>query len=101
MKDTTNNRRIIRWLRAAGALVLLPALLSLTACVVAYRPPYHEAVVVEGGVPPGPVVVTEAPPPAPVEVVTVAPAPGFVWVGGYWGWSGARYAIRPVPRSAS
>ena len=31
-------------------------------------------------------VVTEAPPAPVVETVTVAPGPGFVWIGGYWGW---------------
>jgi hypothetical protein len=77
-----------RWLRVAGALALAPALLSLSACVVAYQPP-HQAVMMEG--PSGPVLVDQAPPAAPVEVVTVAPAPGLVWVGGYWGWYGGRY----------
>jgi hypothetical protein len=91
MNDTMKNQRISRWLRIAGGLALLPALLSLGACVVAYRPPYHEAVIVEGGAPPEAMIVAEAPPPVPVEVVTVAPAPGLVWVGGYWGWYGGRY----------
>src|SRR6516165_1362624 len=90
MNDIKNNLRSSRWLRVAGGLILLPALLSLTACVV-YRTPYHEAVVVEGGAPPGAVVVADAPPAPQVEVVTVAPAPGLVWVGGYWGWYGGRY----------
>ena len=31
-------------------------------------------------------------PPAPqVEVVGVAPAPGYVWIGGYWNWVGGRH----------
>lgn len=29
-----------------------------------------------------------APPPPRVEVIGVAPYPGYVWIGGYWGWSG-------------
>jgi outer membrane lipoprotein SlyB len=33
-------------------------------------------------------VITEAPPPPPVEVVTLAPAPGYVWIGGDWVWDG-------------
>ena len=38
-------------------------------------------------------VYVNAPMPAPrVEVVTVAPAPGMLWVDGYWGWSGHAYA---------
>jgi len=32
------------------------------------------------------VVVPEAPPPALGEVVTVAPGPGFIWIGGFWDW---------------
>ncbi len=38
----------------------------------------------------GGVVVTE--PPAPVvEEYGVAPAPGYVWLGGYWNWVGGRH----------
>jgi outer membrane lipoprotein SlyB len=33
-------------------------------------------------------VITEAPPPPPAEVVTLAPGPGYVWIGGDWGWDG-------------
>ena len=33
-------------------------------------------------------VIQQAPPPAPVETVVVAPAPGYVWVGGEWTWNG-------------
>src|ERR1700722_5459433 len=32
-----------------------------------------------------------APPPPPSEVIGVAPAPGYVWATGYWGWAGGRY----------
>lgn len=32
-----------------------------------------------------------APPQARVEVIGVAPAPGYFWVGGYWGWVGGRH----------
>jgi len=34
----------------------------------------------------GEVIADQAPPPAQEEVVTVAPAAGLAWVGGYWGW---------------
>lgn len=35
-------------------------------------------------------------PPAPRrEVVRPRPGPGYVWVGGYWGWNGGAYAWRP------
>ena len=33
-------------------------------------------------------VVTEAPPPPPVETVTLAPGPGYIWIGGDWVWNG-------------
>lgn len=33
-------------------------------------------------------VVAQPPPPPPVETVVVAPAPGYVWVGGEWAWRG-------------
>lgn len=45
------------------------------------------------GYPEGPsVVYVQTPPPAPLhEMVGPAPGPGFVWVSGYWFWSGAQY----------
>jgi hypothetical protein len=61
----------------AGIAVLSGALLG--GCVVAPAPGYY------GGV------VTVAPPAPQVEVVGVAPQPGFVWVGGYYNWVGGRY----------
>lgn len=69
-------------------VALLPVGL-LAGCVVApapYYAPYAQ---------PGYVVVP-APPPAPhVEVVGVAPAPGFVWISGFWSWGGVRYVWHP------
>jgi hypothetical protein len=59
----------------AGALLSV----VLSGCVVAPAP---------GGV----VVAAYAPPPVPYEVVGVAPAPGYFWVGGAWFWEGGRYA---------
>jgi hypothetical protein len=35
------------------------------------------------------------PPPLRYEVVPVAPAPGYVWIGGYWGVEGNRYVWVP------
>jgi outer membrane lipoprotein SlyB len=32
--------------------------------------------------------VAQAPPPPPVETVVVAPAPGYIWIGGEWVWQG-------------
>lgn len=34
---------------------------------------------------------TVPPPPLRAEAYGVAPGPGYVWVGGYWGWGGGRY----------
>ncbi|MBL0085566.1 MAG: YXWGXW repeat-containing protein [Ideonella sp.] len=36
-------------------------------------------------------VVTVAPPPPQQEVIGVAPALGYLWIGGYWGWGGGRH----------
>jgi hypothetical protein len=41
------------------------------------------------------VAVSQAPPPPLVEVVPVAPGPGYLWVGGRWGWVGTRWVWRP------
>jgi hypothetical protein len=70
----------VRGLKAGmGCLLMAGALLG--GCVVAPAPGYYA-----GGV------VTVAPPAPQVEVVGVAPAPGYVWFGGYWDWVGGRYA---------
>lgn len=51
---------------------------------------------------PGPVV-DVAPPPSPYEAQVPAPGPGYVWIGGYWGWNlgrhvwiGGRWALPPA-----
>lgn len=51
-------------------------------------------------------VVVQAPPPAQVEIIPVAPAPGYTWVHGYWHWGGGgwvwmpgRWAFPPRPRA--
>lgn len=36
-----------------------------------------------------------APPPRRVEVIGRAPAPGYVWVAGYWNWTSAEYVWVP------
>jgi hypothetical protein len=40
-------------------------------------------------------VVMVAPPAPREEIVGVAPAPGYVWMGGYWGWVGDRHEWVP------
>ena len=67
---------------AAAAL----SALALSACVVA---PYPRRVAYYPEV--GGVVTDVAPPEAYAEVVPVAPFPGALWIGGYWGWSGGRH----------
>lgn len=74
-------------LRLAPWAAALGASLVLAGCVVApARPHYtvHEAVVYT----PAP------PPPVQTEIVTVAPSPVHVWIGGYWAWTGSRYEWR-------
>ena len=56
--------------------LLLSALLS--GCVIAPARPYYA----------DDEVVNVAPPPPRDEYIGMAPAAGYVWLGGYWGWSG-------------
>jgi hypothetical protein len=60
----------------AAAAVLSTSL--LTGCIVAPAPGYYR----------GAAVVTVAPPAAPVEVIGVAPTPGYIWFPGFYGWEG-------------
>ena len=64
-----------------GVAVVSASLLG--ACVVAAPPP------------PGGPYVAMAPPAPQVEVVGVAPAPGYFWIGGFWGWEGGRHVWFP------
>ena len=64
------------------ALASMALVIVLSGCVVAVRAPLPLVPVVY---------VDRAPPAAYNEVVTVAPGPGYVWVGGYYGWSGRDY----------
>ena len=73
----------------AGLATLGVAASLLSGCIVAPAPGYY---------PPGyyaPHVVAVAPPPPQVEVVGVAPAPGYVWFGGYWNWVGGTHVWVP------
>jgi len=66
---------------AAGLLAAIVFSVALSGCIVVpARQPYYV------GEP-----VTVAPPPPREEVVGVAPAVGYVWIGGYWGWYGGRH----------
>ena len=74
--------------RATLSALAVASLLALTSgCVVAVRPAPVATVYAEPEE-----VVVDAPPPAPVyETVGIAPGPGFIWVGGFYHWSGARW----------
>ena len=73
----------------ARAIALVLATAALGACVVA--PAGYGAHPYYGGA----AYVTVAPPAPRVEVVGVAPAPGYFWISGYWGWIGGRHEWVP------
>jgi len=76
-------------------LAVSAVLLALSGCVVAPSPaPYYEPAYGSA------VSVQVAPPPPRYEVVGVAPAPGYVWIAGYWNWGGVRYEWVPGRWSA-
>ncbi len=66
-------------------VITLLTALALGGCVFAEpRGPYYASEVV-----------TLAPPPPREEIIGVAPAVGYVWIGGYWGWTGGRHEWVP------
>ncbi len=67
------------WQTLAGTALLVAAVGVLPACAT----------------PRGRVYVRIAPPPPIVETVVVAPGPGYVWVPGYYRWSGTAYVWVP------
>ena len=76
--------------RSLVALALtIGAAAVLSGCVVA--PAYP----VDGYSYGGDVYAPMAPPPVRTEIIPIAPAPSYVWIGGSWGWSGSRYDWRP------
>ena len=81
-----------------GVLVACAAALGagVSGCVVAPLGTHYPHQPVEGPT------VDVAPPPPQYEVVPVAPAIGYVWIGGHWGWHmgrhtwiGGRWALPP------
>jgi hypothetical protein len=73
-------------MRAASVKIAVASFIvgaALSGCVVAPVP-------VEGEV-----IAYERPPPVRYEVVGVAPAPGYFWVGGAWVWESGRYDWHP------
>jgi hypothetical protein len=72
-------------LRKKAVLFIAIGSLLVTSCVTRERVVYQQAP------PPGvseQVVIPEAPPPIIVETQTLAPGPGFIWIGGAWVWRG-------------
>jgi hypothetical protein len=67
--------------KLAAAAALLGA--ALSGCVIGPAPAYEGEVVYQ------------APPPPQYEAYGVAPAPGYLWIGGAWFWEGGRYAWHP------
>lgn len=67
--------------------LIIIAALALGACVVAPVPPPRYVG--------EPAMVVPPPPPPRVEIIGVAPGPGYVWIGGAWRWGGARYYWAP------
>jgi WXXGXW repeat (2 copies) len=68
--------------RARNVAAALAVSVLLSACVVTARPYGYYA---------GPAVAV-APPAPQVESYGAPPVAGYVWIGGYWNWVGARYA---------
>lgn len=63
--------------------ILITALLGLSAGSVACFPSYAELAWIAHA---------ESAPPAPlVEIIPPAPYPDYVWINGYWWWSGSSY----------
>lgn len=85
--------------------ILVTAAISLFAGCVERQVVYRDRPVNVQQPPPQTEVVVEdpAPPPPQVEVVTIAPNPSFIWIGGSWEWrggwvwAGGRWAPRPHP----
>jgi len=73
--------RIKNQLRTLALALGAFAALSLSGCVVV---PARGGYAYEG-------VVAVEPPPVQEEYIGVAPVPGYVWLGGFWNWSGGRY----------
>jgi len=67
-------------LKKISLAALLMTAFSLGACVVV---PAHRHYAGD--------VVAVAPPPPRVEIIGTAPSPGYVWIDGYWSWSGGRH----------
>jgi len=79
----------LKWGRWAAVAAVLAG--GLSACVVVPADSYYGGGYggAYGGGYGG--VVTTAPPGPQYEVATVAPGPGYFWIGGFWNWVGNRH----------
>ncbi len=75
---------------ATVALAAAAGLLATGCVVVPARGGYYGGAPADGGYySGGPVAV--APPPLQTDVITVAPGPAYIWIGGFWNWVGGRH----------
>ena len=73
------------WMRLSVRALMASAVVAVTSsCIPAMTGMSFEMVYVQS-----------APPPRRVEVVTRRPAPGYMWVEGYWVWQSRSYAWVP------
>ena len=83
----------------AVPLLTLAVVALLSGCAEPVVYVHHPAVVVSQPL------VSTAPPAAPPQTMLAAPGPGYVWIPGYWSWSGnwrwvgGRWVIPPYPQS--
>ncbi|MCG3188786.1 MAG: hypothetical protein LKCHEGNO_00972 [Burkholderiaceae bacterium] len=79
------------WAPGVRRVAVAACVVGLSGCVVAPLG-YYDADGSYGEA----TTVTDVAPPAPYsETVGVAPFVGAIWLGGYWGWRGGRYAWVP------
>jgi hypothetical protein len=77
-------------------MIALPRTLSLLVCGAALAGTMAGCVVTPASVGVAlPYVTVQAPPPPQVEMVGVAPAPGYFWIQGNWFWEGGRHVWHP------
>lgn len=77
--STSRASRAGTWQRALAGLSIA-GIATLAGCVAT---PVQPRFVGE--------VVMTAPPVPQAEVIGVAPAPGYIWIGGFWNWVGGRH----------
>jgi hypothetical protein len=90
----------------SSGILMIAAATLVSGCIVAPRPYgyqqpmpiYRDTTAYQQTYPdsaPEPIVAYTAPPPPQDEVIGIAPAPGFFWIGGIWLWQGGRHVWQP------